>query len=101
MAAKFVGMVAAHQLNVISYFCEIPRTIRGNHTPEEEGAISLLYALLRQLVETLPPRLETTVDLSDSRFAKLDGSMNTWTEAIELLRDLLSALSGIVFCVVD
>lgn len=101
IAAKFVGMVAAHQLNVISYFCEVPRTTRGPHTPETEGAISLLYAILRQLVETLPPRLETTADLSESRFAKLDGSMNTWTEAIELLRDLLSVLSGIVFCVID
>lgn len=100
-AAKFVAIVAAHQLSVISYFCEVPRARRSADTAEAEGAIGLLYALLRQLVETLPPRLETTVDLSESRFAKLDGSMNTWTEAIELFGDLLSVLSTIVFCVID
>lgn len=101
MAAKFVDMVETHKLNVISYFCEVPRTRRSADTPEAEGAIGLLYALLRQLVETLPPRLETTIDLSESRFAKLDGSMNTWTEAIELFGDLLSVLGTIVFCVID
>lgn len=101
MAARFVGMVEAHELNVISYFCEIPRTSQRRDTPEAEGATSLLYALLRQLVEILPPRLDTTVDFSESRFAKLDGSLKTWSEAIELLGDLLSALKGIVFCVID
>lgn len=101
MAAKFVDMVAAHQLNVISYFCEIPRSTRGRDTPEAQGAISLLYALLRQLVEALPPRVETTVDLSESRFAELNGSLETWVEAIELFGDLLSVSSGLVFCVID
>lgn len=101
MAAKFIGMVAVHKLNVISYFCEVPSVCQNADTPEAKGAIGLLYALLRQLVETLPPRLETTVDLSESRFAKLDGSMNTWTEAIELFGDLLSVFSTIVFCVID
>lgn len=101
MAAKFIGMVAVHKLNVISYFCEVPRACRSADTPEAKGAIGLLYALLRQLVETLPPRLDTAVDLSESRFAKLDGSMNTWKEAIELFGDLLSAFSTIVFCTID
>lgn len=101
MAARFVGMVAAQQIKVVSYFCEVPRASRGHDTPEAEGAISLLYALLRQLVETLPPRLDTSVDLSEKRFARLDGSMNTWTGAIKILEDLLRVLSGVVFCVID
>lgn len=101
IAAKFVDMVAAHQLDVISYFCQVPRASRGRDIPEAEGAISLLYALLRQLVEKLPPRLDTAVDLSEARFKKLDGSMNNWAEAIELLKDLLSVFSGVVFCVID
>lgn len=101
IAAKFVSMVAAHQLEVISYFCEVPRASTDHNTPEAEGAISLLYALLRQLVEKLPPRLDTAVDLSEARFKKLDGSMNNWTEAIELLGDVLSVLRGVVFCVID
>lgn len=101
IAAKFVGMVAAHQLDVISYFCEVPRTSTGHDAPEAEAAISLLYALLRQLVEKLPPRLDTAVDLSKARFEKLSGSMDNWTEAIELLKDLLSILNGLVFCVID
>lgn len=101
MAAKFVEMVETHQINVISYFCEVPRTRRSADTPEAEGAVGLLYALLRQLIETLPPRLDTTVDLSESRFAQLDGSMDTWTEATKLFGDLLTVLSTTVFCVID
>lgn len=101
IAAKVVAMVTAHQLNTISYFCEVPRTSRGIDTPEAEGVINLLYALLRQMVEMLPPRLDTTVDLSRERFEMLDGSLSTWKEAIELFRDLVSVLSGVVFCVVD
>lgn len=101
IAAKLVSTVAAHNLPAISYFCELPRTGEDRNTPEADGSISLLYALLRQFIETLPPRLETTIDFSEERFARLDGSLNTWTEAIELLGDLLSVLSGVVFCVID
>lgn len=92
IAAKFVGMVEAHQLDVISYFCEVPRACGRHGIPEAESAISLLYSLLRQLVEKLPHRLDTAVNLSEARFENLDGSMNSWTEAIELLGDLLSVL---------
>lgn len=34
-------------------------------------------------------------------FLELDGTLETWSQAIALFRDVLRTLSGIVFCVID
>lgn len=101
LAAKFIDLVGANRLPVISYFCEIPRTADNNVTRELKGTVSLLYALLRQMVEQLLPRLETSLDLSEERFLSLDGSLDTWAEALEMFRDLVSLVPGTVYCVID
>lgn len=101
IAAKFIRLAEIHNLTVISHFCELPRRTTGKHGPEETAAISLLYAILRQLIEVLPPCLETTIDFSEDRFARLDGTMDTWSEATACLRDLSSVMSRVVFCVID
>ncbi|ROW06828.1 hypothetical protein VMCG_04097 [Cytospora schulzeri] len=101
LAAKFIDLVGANNLRVISYFCEIPRTANVHVTREMKGTVSLLYALLRQMVELLLPRLETSVDLSEERFLSLDGSLDTWSEALAMFRDLMSLAPGTVYCVID
>lgn len=101
IAAKIVHLIEKHHLPVISYFCEIPRQVQQDITQEEKATISLLYGLMRQIIEALPPCLDVTVDLSEERLASLDGTLGTWSKAIELFRDLFSVCSGIVFCVID
>ncbi|ROW17317.1 hypothetical protein VPNG_01369 [Cytospora leucostoma] len=101
LAAKFIDLASTNNLHVVSYFCEIPRTVPEGATREIKGAISLLYALLRQMVEILLPRLETDVDLSEERFLGLDGTMDSWPEALTVLRDLMGLTPGIVYCVID
>ncbi|KAJ4410999.1 hypothetical protein N0V82_009103 [Gnomoniopsis sp. IMI 355080] len=100
-ASKFIHLAENYHLSVVSYFCELPRHVTEKHGPEQSAAISLLYALLRQMIENLPPCLETTVDFSEERFSGLDGTMKTWSEATALFRDVLSVVSGTVFCVID
>lgn len=102
-AAKFIRLAEIHRLTVVSYFCEVPRSRSGSgqSDPEMTGAIGLLYALLRQMVEVLSPRLDTTIDLSEDRFTALDGTPDTWAQATALLRDVVSVVSGTVFCVID
>lgn len=102
LAAKFIDLVVMNKLPVISYFCEIPQTVDSNVTREAKGTVSLLYALLRQVVELLLPRLETALDLSEERFLGLDGTLDTWPEALGVFRDLVMSLApGTVYCVVD
>lgn len=101
LAAKFIDLVETNELPVMSYFCEIPRTVDSNITREVKGTVSLLYALLRQMVELLLPRLETSLDLSEERFLTLDGTLDTWSEAQDMFRDLMSLAPGTVYCVVD
>lgn len=101
LAAKFIDLVEMHHLPVISYFCDIPRTVPDKSTREAKGAISLLYALLRQMVDSLLPQFETTIDLSEARFLNLDGSLDTWSEALTVLRDLMDSVPTIVYCVID
>lgn len=100
-AAKFIRLAEMHNLTVVSYFCELPRHGPYQGGPEEKAAISLLYALLRQMIEAMPARLETTVDLSERRFTELDGTLETWSKATALLHDVLSTVSGVVFCIID
>lgn len=101
VAAKFIEMATKHRFTVVSFFCELPRRSSGQQAPQEQAAISLLYALLRQMIEVLPPKLDTTVDLSERRFNELDGSLNTWDNALELLSDVTSFVPGIVFCIIE
>lgn len=103
VAAKFVRLAEVHDLTVLSYFCELPRrrSKLGQVSPEDTAAVSLLYALLRQMIEVMPPRMETAIDFSERRFLELDGTLNTWSQAIALFRDVLGTVPGIVFCVID
>ena len=103
MASHFIEAIENLQLQVISYFCELRRgeIIRTGNTWESQAMISFGYALLRQLTELLSPRFRTNIDLSEARFARLEGSVASWPEFLSLLDDVLSILPSTVFCVVD
>jgi len=103
IAAKFVDVASRSNIPIISYFCQLSRenpTAHG-HTMETRALIALLYALVRQMVELLLPGLETTVDLSESRFRQLDGSLETWDDALSIFKDLTELIPEGVLCVID
>lgn len=77
LAAKFIDLVGANSLPVLSYFCELPRAVQENVTRETKATIALLYALLRQIVELLPPQFDTTLDFSEGRFLGLNGALDS------------------------
>lgn len=103
LAATFISMAAQSGLPVLSYFCELRRgeQTRESETPESQATISLVYALMRQMVELLLPVFETDVDLSQQRFSRLDGSSHSWPEALQLFTDLVALMPDKVFCVID
>lgn len=103
IAAKFVDLASQSNIPIISYFCQLSRenlTAHG-HTMETQALIALLYALERQMVELLLSSLETTVDLSESRFRQLDGSLETWDDAMSIFKDLTELIPEGVLCAID
>ncbi|KAK4227774.1 phytanoyl-CoA dioxygenase [Podospora fimiseda] len=105
LAATVVDMAAQSKVPVLSYFCELRpgERIRDGHTPETQGLMALAFCLIRQMIELLLPVVETDIDLSDERFAELDGSMECWGKLSSLLTDLVPLLpaSDKVFCIID
>ena len=99
-------VTSANQANIpaISYFCELPRPrtkLPLGMTAEMSGLISLTYALIRQLKELLPSFASYTEDLGVRKFAKLDGSIESYDEAIAVLGELLDLSPPMLFCVID
>lgn len=103
LAATFINMAAQSSLPILSYFCQLRRgeQTRESETRESQATISLLYALVRQMIELLLPVFETDVDLSQQRFSRLDGSSNSWPEALKLFAELVGLMPDKVFCVID
>ncbi|KAF0322178.1 phytanoyl- dioxygenase family protein [Colletotrichum asianum] len=104
MAATVIALAEKAKLPVISYFCELRRGEKlrdGNDTMEAQAMLSLVYALIRQLIELLPPLLDTSIDFSERRFTALDGSLGTWSQATSVLFDLGGLMPGPVLCIID
>ena len=104
VAADYVTFANQAEIPVISYFCELPR--RGTKMPsdvtaEMSGLISLTYAFIRQLIELLPSFMGYTGALGEESFAKLDGGVDSYDEAIMVLGELLDLSPPMLFCVID
>lgn len=104
LAAKIISLAARNGLPLVTYFCELRRRepLRpGNSTKESQAMITLLYAIVRQVVELLPPLFEADVDLSKTRFHQLDGTIRSWEHALSMFRDLLSLIPRTAVCIID
>ncbi|KAK3987611.1 hypothetical protein QBC44DRAFT_400058 [Cladorrhinum sp. PSN332] len=92
-AGKYVTSAQEHGIPVISYFCRLsPGTPPATRTRESLELISLIYALIRQVTDLLPAEISISIDLSEARFASLDGTLRTWDQAISLLSDLIGCI---------
>lgn len=103
IAAQYLFSASSAKVPTISHFCNLPRgeNLRGKNTPEAQASIALAYSLIRQLVESLDFQFTSEVDFESARFTALDGTLATWSQAMELLGDLMDYVSTVVFLVVD
>jgi hypothetical protein len=103
LASMCIDFANTAKLPVISYFCSLPRQdeLRTGNTREEQALISLIYALVRQLIEHLPIQFSSEFDFGTERLALLDGTSESWKSATELLRDLVEAVPKPLFCIID
>ena len=100
LAAKIVNLVDDSKLPVISYFCEKRR--RSNPkglSAHAQGTVALIHALLRQSLELLTPKLETSEDMA--AVTKLTSDLDCFEQALLLLDAALQNGKSIVYCVID
>jgi len=98
VAASILASAISAGLPTISYFCEIDRDVQleEGDTRESLALLALMYALLKQLTDMLPPD-----DNDKPDFGVLDGTLETWPQAIVLLDDLLSRAPPLLYCIID
>ncbi|KAI1383575.1 uncharacterized protein F4822DRAFT_81891 [Hypoxylon trugodes] len=104
LANKVMDLSEQSNIPVLSYCCEIRRGERlrpGNDTREAQSCVSLLCALLRQMIELLLPKFDSATDFSSSRLRSIDGSILCWSQMLNLFRDLLALMPGTILCVID
>ena len=102
LAAKYAASTAESNLPVISFFCELPRKTKSREsTQETEALMSLIYALIRQLINLLPSRFRHRECFDPQSIQALDGTTRTFDGAIAILKDLLDLAPPVLFCVID
>lgn len=103
IAINFVNHAEEIGLPVISWFCQPP----GRAQAHEEDAVgveplvSLVYALIRQLIELLPLQPKSPIDVSITDLESLDGNFSTIGTAIQLLGALIRQIDFVIFIVID
>ena len=103
IAATMVKLFAEAKPMVIFHFCDLPnpRTIQDGKSVEEIGLISMVYSMIQQLIEHVPPQFDSSNDFSLNRFTPLDGNISTLDDALELFRDLITLCLPYIVFIVD
>ncbi|KAI1124220.1 hypothetical protein F5Y10DRAFT_250067 [Nemania abortiva] len=104
LANRIIQIAEEAKIPTVSYCCELRRgePLRaGNDSREAQASVSLVCALIRQMVELLLPRFHAGVDLSEGRFRILDGCILSWSELMCVYRDLLPLMPDTLLCVID
>lgn len=103
ISACYTFFARQAKLPVISHFCALPSQTRDNVTPFEQGLLALAYNLIRQLVDCLPPVVDSNVacHLSCERFRFLTDTLACWKEVLSLIDCLLSLAPPLLVCVID
>jgi hypothetical protein len=102
---KLVNLAYEHRPNfpMISFFCQLSpaKSLKLNETAEMGALTAVLYALIRQILEILSLPLVEDIDLTKSRFQRLDGTKRACKDALLILEDLVSHITQPVFCILD
>ena len=103
IAATMVKLFAEAKPMVIFHFCDLPnlRTIPDGKSMEGIGLISMVYSMIQQLIEHLPPQFDASNDFGLNRFTPLDGNISTLDGALELFRDLIPLCLPYIVFIID
>ncbi|GAQ06755.1 hypothetical protein ALT_4076 [Aspergillus lentulus] len=102
-SACFATFARQARLPVISHFCSIPTQSTDGLTLFQQGFIALAYSLIRQLIDYLPPVVESheACDLCLERFTSLNGTLGSWKTVLSLIDALLHYAPPLLVCVIN
>jgi hypothetical protein len=103
ISACYASFARQARLPVVSHFCVIPsQNVKGLNR-HEQGLIALTYSLIRQLIDWLPPVVDSdaVLDLSAERFRQLDGTLTSWKAALSLIDTLLQSAPPLLVFIID
>jgi hypothetical protein len=95
IAASVIKSANNISIPVVHIFCDWP----GKH--EEKVVVNILYSIICQLVDILPLKVESFSDFSSARFGNLDGSFQTWDEALSICAELFLEVPSPLLVVID
>ena len=103
IAAALVKRFTEGKAKVFFNFCGLPspKTIQDGKSVEEVGLISMVYLMIQQVIEHVPPQFDSPKDFSLKRFTPLDGNVSTLDGALELFRDLIPLCLPYIVFIVD
>ncbi|KAH2881421.1 hypothetical protein KXV31_000370 [Aspergillus fumigatus] len=102
-SACFATFARQARLPVISHFCSLPTQSTDALTLFQQGLIALAYSLIRQLIDYLPPVVESheACDLCLERFTSLNGTLSSSKTLLSLIDALLHYAPPLLVCVID
>lgn len=104
IAAGIVDTCLQLHLPVLAFFCNWPSVYKGSNKQEraERCLQDLVSSIVRQLLDQLPPTIETAFDLDRERFLEIETDFwGCWPYTLELLRVLLDSVTTPLFVVLD
>ncbi|KAL2802369.1 hypothetical protein BJX63DRAFT_115549 [Aspergillus granulosus] len=103
ISACYANLALDAEMPVIAHFCVLPPTAKNGMTLFQQGLIALVYSLIRQLIEHLPPVANGTADrtIKGEQITVLDGTLASWKEVLSLVDILLGFAPPLLFCIID
>lgn len=105
ITGKVISIALTLKCPVLCYFCDISNYQEGKEdgdaSPAVLAVIDLVYSLIRQTIDLFPAQVTTRHDLGKSRFAKLDGSLDSFDKALHILGQLLSLAPSMMLIFID
>ncbi|KAL2834245.1 hypothetical protein BDW59DRAFT_45259 [Aspergillus cavernicola] len=103
ISACYATLARDARFPLIAHFCALASTARNGMTLFQQGLIALVYSLIRQLIEYLPPVANGTSSrtVKPENLTRLDGTLTSWKEVLSLIDALLYYAPPLLMCIVD
>lgn len=103
ISACYASFARQARLPVVSHFCALPTQEVKGPSLQEQGLVALTYSVIRQLIDWLPPVVDSdaVLDLSAERFRQLDGTLTSWKAALSLVDTLLQSAPPLLVFIID
>ena len=101
IAVKVVTSAQTLQLPVVTYLCAPSSSCTEDDDLAEDIAIDFLYSLIRQLIYLLPSELQSPENMTEKRFSKFKGNMESFGLGLKVLEALIECAPKTLLIVID